>query len=81
MFWLCTSMLMVHHSLCCSLEPHPPSADYSSLVLTAEQSLERKWRKYFGGDVRLAYSIMCDSCCLLAVRFISVQVASSVEYV
>ena len=23
--------------------------DYSTLVMNAEQSLERKWRKYFGG--------------------------------
>ncbi|KAK7471564.1 hypothetical protein BaRGS_00035792 [Batillaria attramentaria] len=28
--------------------PPPHTVDYSTLVLTAEQSLERKWRKYFG---------------------------------
>lgn len=25
--------------------------DYSTLVMNAEQSLERKWRKYFGGKI------------------------------
>ncbi|CAG5133223.1 unnamed protein product, partial [Candidula unifasciata] len=39
--------------------PHPPQGpppkDYSSLIYTAEQSLERKWRKYFG-DRRPAFT-------------------------
>ncbi|KAK7107171.1 centrosomal protein of 164 kDa-like isoform X2 [Littorina saxatilis] len=28
--------------------PLAPALDYSTLIMTAEQSLERKWRKYFG---------------------------------
>lgn len=34
----------------------PPQKDYSTLVHTAEQSLERKWRKYFGGE----FIYLCD---------------------
>ena len=35
----------------CFVSRHTPHhrIDYASLVLNAEQSLERKWRKYFGG--------------------------------
>ena len=32
-----------------STAPQSSTLDYSTLVMTAEQSLERKWRKYFGG--------------------------------
>lgn len=32
--------------------------DYSTLVMNAEQSLERKWRKYFGGKYYYRYNVL-----------------------
>ena len=31
--------------------------DYASIVLSAEQSLERKWRKYFGGKFQILIAL------------------------